>query len=209
MIQQWIVLLGVGFVTAGISGGPIAVINVIPTDRSAESIRNAEPSIAVNPASTPNMVITAFANPGVDPDPVFLSSNTGNSWSNPYMIPFADVTTEWSAGGTAYLAPLVSNFSVQRSATPATGFTMIPGSTYASGGSGPDQPWLEVKNVSGVDRIYVGFNDLSKLNKTASIRYSLDAGATWTTIVIEKETPGAGQDSPAIRVAAANDGKTV
>jgi hypothetical protein len=64
--------------------------------------------------------------------------------------------------------------------------------------------------VGGTDRIYVGFNDLSVFpGKTATVRLSTDNGTTWNNVVIERLTPGAGQDGPPIRLAASSDGSKV
>src|ERR1035441_3136419 len=73
-----------------------------------------------------------------------------------------------------------------------------------------DQPWLEVATVSGVDRVYVGFNDLrGSSSKTATVRYFGTAGAIGQDLKLERVSPGAGQDSPAVRTAAAKNGTTV
>src|SRR6185369_12923450 len=136
-----------------------------------------------------------------------------------------DTTVEWSPSGKAWLVrlynvvfaggrPMQGSIEVQMSADPTTAlppFSPVASSLYTTrpNSSIPDQPWLEVAEAGGEDHVYVGFNDVSQMPRTASVRYSLDSGLTWNSTVIERVTPGAGQDSPAVRVAAAKDGHTV
>ncbi len=135
-------------------------------------------------------------------------------WTNSGTVADMGATLDWSPGGTCYMARRLSPSAIEvlQSSNPAnTPFSTIPGSTYAPGPPHlPDKPWVAVGSVTNTDHIYMGFNDTGKMDgKTASIRYSLDGGAHWTTSVIEKITPAGGWDSSAVRLAISPDGTTV
>src|SRR5213592_836278 len=69
-----------------------------------------------------------------------------------------------------------------------------------------DQPFVRALGVSSGDRIYVGVNDFNQSNgQTATIDVSVDGGATYKSVRIERRKT-AGQDGPSVRPAVANDG---
>jgi hypothetical protein len=69
-----------------------------------------------------------------------------------------------------------------------------------------DQPFVRALGVSSGDRIYVGVNDFNQSNgRTATIDVSVDGGATYKSVPIERRKT-AGQDGPSVRPAVANDG---
>src|SRR5581483_3222694 len=82
---------------------------------------------------------------------------------------------------------------------------------------GNDQPWIAATTEDGgINHIYVGFNDLSRATpasggigngKTATVRFSTDAGTTWTNAILDPVVPGRGLDGPSVRLA--TRGKTV
>ena len=194
---------------AAIFGFPerFGVVDITPNNQSGESYQNSEPSLGVGVgAQYGKMVVHAFSG-----NYLYANSSSGNPpWTSPGVVSDLDATLDWSTAGTCYLALLPSggSLNVRKSPDPTTtAFTTIAAATV---NGSPDQPWVKVVNVAGVDHIFVGFNDLSHYpGKTASIRYSLDGGTTWSTQVIEKTTPGTGWDSPAVRLAISADGTTV
>src|SRR5260221_8071292 len=116
----------------------------------------------------------------------------------------------WGGAFNCYLttlSPKVTSIATLRLHDPTirTAFRGVPKSIYKPGGLGPDQPWTEATLVNGVDRIYVAFDDFSKMPRTASIRHSLDGGHTWQNVVIERGDPGVGYDGSAVRVAINGD----
>jgi hypothetical protein len=196
--------------------------DVIPFNLSAETDQNSEPSIAASPCTAfgPNLgiLISTFAN-NLN-NPFFGSGQGGTIYAKVFNKAAGDITLEWNGNTTspaAYLARLYDpgtgyQIAVEKSETclgnpliPA--FALMPGSPDM--GWICDQPWLEVATVGGVDRVYVGFNDLRGNSKTATVRYFGTDGANWKDLKIERVGPGAGQDSPAVRTAAAKDGQTV
>ena len=66
-----------------------------------------------------------------------------------------------------------------------------------------DQPWLR---TGPSDHVYVAFNDLGQFNppgngRTASVNVSVNGGANYTTVTLDRVGAPAGQDDPAVRVA--------
>src|SRR5471030_2196227 len=61
----------------------VRLVNVIPNSLSAETNRDAEPNIAVNPADPTQIVISAFTpDPGASANvPLFISNTNGTSWA--------------------------------------------------------------------------------------------------------------------------------
>src|SRR5262245_47628788 len=89
----------------------IKVVNIIPKSLSGESQQDSEPNIAVNPANTNEIAISAFT-----PDPmggvnapIFISSDGGSSWSLNKIVPSqdaltgtGDITVRFGGGGRFY-----------------------------------------------------------------------------------------------------------
>ncbi|PWU19683.1 MAG: hypothetical protein C5B50_06125 [Verrucomicrobia bacterium] len=194
------------------------IINVTPNFISTETAQNSEPSFAIGWNSQfEQIVLHTFGGVSTVPGNLYYTSLSFDSvWAPTATISDRDATVDWSPGGTCYIAciPALTQISVLQSTDPlgGVGFTTVPGSTITRGSwpNIPDQPWIRVANVTNVDHILVGYNDLSrKPGKTATVRFSMDGGTTWKETIIEKSTPGAGQDSPAIRLAISGDGRTV
>src|SRR5215470_3110799 len=188
---------------------PIRLIDVIPNIFSGESGQQSESSLAVNPTNANQIVLqSGFTN-------YFSTANGGAAWSLFQNISNTDASLDWSPGGNAYTSVLnaaARSIATHTSTNPVTGppFALLPTSVYAPQNNIPDQPWVVTTRVAGTDHIYVGFNDLSLFpGRTASVRASTDNGLTWSNVVIERVTPGAGQDGPPIRLAASSDGSMV
>src|SRR5215467_817327 len=197
---------------------PIRLIDVIPNISSGESGQQSESSLAVNPTNANQIVLqSGFTN-------YFSTANGGAAWSLFQNISNNDASLDWSPGGNTYTSVLTNAFSPPASistftsANPVTGssFGLLGASVYTPTSNSnpqnniPDQPWVVTTRVAGTDHIYVGFNDLSLFpGRTASVRASIDNGLTWNNVVIERVTPGAGQDGPPIRLAASSDGSMV
>lgn len=194
------------------------LVDIIPVNQSSEANQNSEPSLGVAVGTNyGEMVVHAFTPTNYDN----FYYTGGPPWTNSGQVRDGDTTLDWSTGGTCYMASLFEgSLKVRKSSNPASvTFTVISGATVTAppGGSYPDQPWISVVNVSNQDHIFVGYNNLTESTyfypyanaQTASIRYSLDGGTHWSTAVIEKATPGVGQDSPAVRLAISADGSMV
>jgi len=209
------------------------VIDITPFD---EASQNSEPSLAVGVnANYGQAVVHAFTFGTQNHNDYYTTPNLEPPWTSSGTVVDHDATLDWSAGGTCYLAtiPAISQMSVLTSLDPvATPFSSIVSAAITKVGcdpegpclkAGPDQPWIRVVNVDADahvnathDHIFVGYNDLTQLSrckcnngKTATVRYSLDGGATWNETVLEKVATTIGEDSPAVRLAIGADGKTV
>jgi hypothetical protein len=197
------------------------IVNVIPNLDSSETGQNSEPSIGVNPNNPMQAVIGAFTNGPTNP--IYASTNSGMTWTHFQDNANFDKSITFSNSGTAYYAPLFpivftgpnptqGTVSVYSSANPPTlPFVQNAASIYTTAPrtSIPDQPWIRATQVSGMDHIYMAFNDVSTPTaNTATVRFSTDSGLTWTNTVVERNgTPAIGQDGPAIRLAV--NGNTV
>jgi uncharacterized repeat protein (TIGR01451 family) len=193
------------------------VIDLTPNSFSGETLGNAEPSLGVGlNAKYGKAVVHAFSG---NPNYYYASPNFATApWASPGNVRDNDATLDWSAGGTCYLAtlPVFCQIQVLKSPDPGTtAFAPIDTITKGVFPYFPDQPWIRVVQVHGVDHIYVGYNDLSRQSenggdgKTPTVRYSLNGGGTWSETGIEKTGTSVGWDSPAVRLAISSDGLTV
>jgi hypothetical protein len=177
----------------------ISITDVEPSN--SETDQNSEPSLAINPANTNQILVTAFSD---TTSPVYYSGDGGSTWTNVQQIDSSDSTMDWADGGNAYFGNITADgqrLEVWNWNASSGSFQLIQGSLLTRGGGGPDQPRLAANHVGAQDHIYVGYNDLSQPTKTASVYYSLDSGATWKDQVIENVSPGADQDGYSIRPA--------
>ena len=215
------------------------VVNVTPVGQSGETSQNSEPNIAVSKQAgiCKSVLLSAFAGVNVSQPyysatpcgcPHFVFSDPINYvFANGYSFVHGDTTIAW--GSVPYRAVLYPDQGMSQWWTQDVhaltfpnpngvtgGFTTFTGAR-AKGGpfpNVPDQPWIEVLagalgSVPSQDHIYVTFNNNPASPKTASVVFSTDAGATWTTAAIEKVSPPLGQDLPPVRSAPAHDGQTV
>ena len=188
---------------------PVVLVDVITDD--LEHGQNAEPSLAVNPSNPQQAFLSTF-DTFPNPSPIFHTSDGGATWSVFDRATTFDSTLAWPAGGSPYLAHLngerFAGVVVRKGTAPfaATGkFSVLPGASYLPNDV-PDQPWVTATRVGGVDRLYVGLNDLSQRSgKTATVYSSLNGGVTWRRTVIERFRPPVGSDGPPVRVAAVGD----
>jgi hypothetical protein len=218
---------------------------------SSETARNAEPSVAVNPGNTQSVVISAFDNTMVN-QPYYTSSTGGKTFTVFPVDPVqhGDTTIGWSplsdpgsTFGALYASRLFPNpanpgtdqIDVLRDngggLNPGGVPQSIPGSNYKPAGvtmaDDVDQPRIAVQSDGATDRVYVGFNDLSKgrgaggNGATASIEYSTNANAgmksSWNPstkdgnpVTLDRApVVNQRQDGPGVVVAASPDNKTV
>jgi hypothetical protein len=76
------------------------VVDVIPGSQSGESDQNSEPSIAVNPINSSQMLAGTF---GADQAPFFVSNDGGTTWSIFGTLPTNDKSIAWKVDGSAVL----------------------------------------------------------------------------------------------------------
>ena len=152
----------------------ITVVNMIPHSRSDERDNDAEPTLAVNPATPWKMAATAFT-PGVYGElqaPIFISTNGGNSWDLNYILPnnnwstgTGDVTIQFGGNGQhlycSMIDGLASGFEFKildiADFLNNTPVNPIPG----TGRSDVDQPYLQATTALGGaesrhDKVFIG-----------------------------------------------------
>jgi hypothetical protein len=197
--------------------------NIIPVTLSGEAHQDSEPSLAVNPADTDQMVATAFT-----PDlakgpnaPIFVSTDGGQTWTLRPVIPgngpegTRDISASFAASsGVLYVGILsaeVLNHQTRLQILRTSDFLSTATMSVLIDRLGPDQPWVVASGIPAapglaVDRVYVGSNDADGIRRTATVDFSLDAGTAAPpagfVLPHRLETDAAAiADAPAVRLA--------
>jgi hypothetical protein len=193
------------------NAGPITTINtlvdVIPFSQSSESQQNSEPSIAVNPNNTSQLISGAFTSifsptPTNATTPFWISNNGGTTWADFGSLQTLDKSIAFNGS-----TPLAATLHGVAGGTQIQTFSSTNGlnfnsniNTFPVSASDLDQPWIR---TGPNNHVYVAFNNLTGFPaaKSASMNVSTDGGNTYVTRVLETVTPGAGQDGPSVRQA--------
>lgn len=181
------------------SWAQITVVNVIPQNQSGETGQNSEPSLAVNPTNTSQVLIGAFNFQNFSANPYFFTNGTNyQTWSQAGTLAHSDETLAWSPSGKTVYTSILTNVNgnntqgsvkvISSNNDLKTGNVLQTYTTPANTDI-PDQPHIFVTSNKGTDQIYVGFNDRSQAKatpaqSTASVMFSLDGGTTWKPNVI-------------------------
>ena len=194
------------------------LVNIIPLSLSGEAHQDSEPSLAVNPANTNQMVATALTpDPLQGPNaPIFVSSDGGQTWALRTVVPgnfplsgTQDISVGFAADSGALYVGILSkekHMQILRTADFLSTATM----SVLVDRLGPDQPWVVADTFPAppgpaADRVYVGNNDLGEQPETATVDLSLAAGAAapsagFAPHRIESDAAVV-QDGPPIRIA--------
>ncbi len=212
--------------------GNVHVVNMIPNSLSGETNQDSEPSIAVNPANTSQMVATAFTpSPlGGSLAPIYVSTNAGATWSLNSIVPGGgssvtgldtgtnDISVAFATtGGMLYAGILrLDNLDMNILRTPT--FSAATPMTVLVDRPSEDQPWVVagsvVVGVTSVDRVFVGNNDKGQPGgQTATVDVSQDAAgaappAGFSPVRLERAATS-GMDGPPVRLALDDRGGTV
>lgn len=201
----------------------VDLINIVPNGNSAETFQDSEPNVAVNPADTQQVVASAFtANPlaANGNAPIYISQDGGTTWQLspivqsqrgiPGFPPTGDITVRFTQTTNTLYAGILRTpvpagvprvLSIQSTNNFAGGANMVE----LVNRNGPDQPYVQATDVGGLDRVYVGDNDLGIAGaQTASIDQTVDGAVTWTTQRVEQRNT-ANQDMPPVRPAIGTD----
>lgn len=208
------------FLARGQSPAPpsIKVVNLIPASLSGESNQDSEPFLAIQNQNPQIMVASAFTpNPFsmTGNAPVYVSQDGGNSWALNAITPVqrmtCDITHAMATGenhprGDLHAGTLACASSIILDESESNDVSQTTMMNVQSTRGNVDQPFVRALGVASGDRIYVGVNDFNQANgQTATIDVSVDGGATYKSIPVEKRKT-AGQDGPSVRPAVANDG---
>jgi hypothetical protein len=183
----------------------IRLVDIIPNSDSGESNQNSEPSIGVNPANPMQMFAGSYGPTTADlnENTFFFSTDGGVTWSRFGTLEDDDKSIAWKVDGSAVVVtPLLDGpFDTYSVTLTDSGFGS-PINEYV-GSNNNDQPWVR---TGPSNHVYVAFNDLGRYNppgdgKTASVNVSIDGGARYTTVTLDRLGAGAGQDDPAVRLA--------
>jgi len=163
--------------------GGVLVVNMIDPAQSAETNRDSEPNLAVNPANPMHIAASAFT-PDPDPSrghaPIYVSVDGGRNWRLNPIIPFnhsetgtGDITLRFgTTSNVLYAAALKKpencpscsrSLSILRSRD-FTGANLMEEFSNANHGV-VDQPWIQaITTASGtgsnMDRVYIAYSDL-------------------------------------------------
>jgi hypothetical protein len=205
----------------------ITIVNIVPNSLSGETNQDSEPNIAVNPANSQEIAISAFTpDPmGGSNAPVYVSTDAGSSWTLNSIVPSkvgssfgtGDITPRFAGrSGNFYAGILRDPGYLRLNVLRTSSFTSPTTMTKFVDRNQVDQPYTEAATVMGgpdvgKDRVYIGLNDFNAPDgKTATIEQSLDAGIaspTFTSVRLETRSTGsAGQDGPQIRPSLHPDG---
>jgi hypothetical protein len=172
------------------------VVDIIPGSQSGESAQNSEPSIAVNPVNSTQMLAGSF---GDGLPPFFISTDGGSTWSIFGALFNNDKSIAWKVDGSAVLVATMIGMPDFGPIDTHSAFTQL--NNYV-GSNRNDQPWIR---TGPADHVYVAFNDLGQFNpgngRTASVNVSTDGGSNYTTVSLDRVGAAVGQDDPAVRVA--------
>ncbi|HXC04256.1 MAG TPA: T9SS type A sorting domain-containing protein [Bacteroidia bacterium] len=179
-------------------------ITIAQTNISNYTYYDAEPSIAVSPVNSQNLVAAWMKATGLNQITIAtcFSNNGGTTWSSPSLMPHisstfthADVSLAYTASGNPYICYIDSKVAVD------SGYVMVAGSTNngqtwsapvkvtsarESADMPVDRPWIAVDNSSGPfsGRMYV----TSKSYYAAPgphyiwLKSSSDGGNSWSPI---------------------------
>src|SRR5256714_5364654 len=196
----------------------VKLADVIPASLSGETNQDSEPFLAVQTANPPVLVASAFTpNPGSSSSnaPIYVSEDGGNSWILNAITPVprmtCDITHDMPTGenhprGDLHAGTLACASAITLDESESNDVSLSTTMNVQSTRGNVDQPFVRALGVSSGDRIYVGVNDFNQSNgQTATIDVSVDGGATYKSVRIERRKT-AGQDGPSVQPAVANDG---
>src|SRR2546430_5894206 len=143
------------------------VVDIIPGSESGESAQNSEPSIAVDPVNSTQILAGSFGDPV---DPFFVSTDGGITWSIFGTLFNNDKSIAWKVDGSAVLVATMIGMPDFGPIDTHSAFTLL---NHYVGSNRNDQPWIR---TGPSNHVYVAFNDLGQFNpgngRTASVNVS-------------------------------------
>ena len=216
----------------------VTLVNMVPLARSGETIQDSEPTLAVNPANSLQLVGTAFTWDNLNGGPmtgglapIYVSTNGGTTWTTVNNVPS-------QAGSTFPTGDIMLRFSNRTVGTTNTLYggilrasafnmavlrtvdyrTTTPMTVIDTRTNHVDQPHVRSATVLGgpgvgQDRLYVGFNNgVGVTSKTASVDFTLSAAITTPTFdvtLLETRSTGTGGQDGCANVPAVHPDGTI
>ena len=215
MLTAFVMIAGFVFVRGQSSA--IKVVDLIPASLSGETNQDSEPFLAVQAVNPQIMVASAFTpNPfsASGNAPVYISEDGGNTWVLSAITPVqrmtCDITHAMPTGenhprGDLHAGTLACAASITLDESESNDVSASAVMNVQSTRTNVDQPFVRALGISNSDRIYVGLNDFNQPSgHTATLDISVDGGATYKSVPIEKRKTS-GQDGPSVRPAVAGD----
>lgn len=174
------IALGVCLISAlSAAAQTVTLVDMIPRSLSGETVRDAEPSVAVDVANPQHIAVSAFTpDPlGSNLGPLFVSVDGGASWELRTALPGGkprDVSIRFAgASGVLYAGVIRGDQSGELNILRKDDFTANGAATVLTSRGNDDQPWIEAiaAGSPAADRIYVGSNS----GGTAAVDQSLSA----------------------------------
>ncbi len=205
-------------------GGQLLLVNMIPRSLSDETNQDSEPSLAVNPQNTDQIVGTAFTpDPlGGNLAPVFISTDGGSTWRLSSIVPSqtqtGDIYVGFGPSGQLYAGilrfPSPVN-DIRMNILRTTDVQSATPMTVLVDRLGADQPFLQTRqeqtggNAGSQDRVYVGSNDFAVPQSTSTIDFSLNARAAHAVFKNARidRRPNTMQNGPQVRPACHPNGR--
>src|SRR5213592_3855223 len=166
----------------------VRVVDMIPASLSGETLQDAEPFLTTFASNPTILAASAFTpNPGGPASttaPIYVSDDTGNTWSLrntlPSNVQTADIT---HAGGEspALYATILSTPSIALKDLETNDVLSATAMTQDATRPNVDQPFVRASRAASTDRLYVGINDFAAPppdGRTATVDVSLNGGAT-------------------------------
>jgi hypothetical protein len=195
----------------------VRLVNMVPAALGGETFQDSEPFLGVDIGDVSRMVGSAFTrNPNPTETgraPVYISENNGDTWRIHTIIPSDGMTGDITVAGSARLKRLHSGIlrrpgSLLQNILRSDDFLASTPMDVRVSRSQVDQPFVQTRRVANNDRIYVGNNDFGVGSQSAVVDVSLDDGATYNRVQIERRATS-GQDGPSIRPAVSTRDDTI
>src|SRR5436309_346796 len=206
-----------GFVFVRGQSPSIKVVNLIPASLSGETNQDSEPFLAMQALNPQTMVASGFTPHPFSASgnaPVYISEDGGNTWVLSAITPeqrmTCDITHAMPTGenhprGDLHAGTLACAASITLDESESNDVSASAVMNVQSTRTNVDQPFVRALGISNSDRIYVGLNDFNQPSgHTATLDISVDGGATYKSVPIEKRKTS-GQDGPSVRPAVAPD----
>jgi hypothetical protein len=167
----------------------IVVNNTNPSLAMSDMFNDGEPSIAINPSNTNEIVISAFSGSWGSNTPIWHSTDGGTTWTKQFTVPAppgiaaagcpCDQAFDYDRGngvsGTFLIADIFSGTTTDPTMSSVWNWLVQMGVTQRTNSvttSGIDQPWLLVNRDptnASQDNVYVAYDELNSNSERVAV----------------------------------------